>query len=136
MYQWHGSSEIHHDAWCRRTIMPTGGPSTPEEVMSAWLASNGLPVESPSEDQSFFEPSFVYQSAPEPIQGQRISMPMFEMASNPTIQISDIRSRRFNLMDRIGTASRQTDTVLTDPADIQLGPYLSIWQRLDRDDVV
>lgn len=32
----------------------------------------------------------------------RVTFPTFEIASSPTIRLSDIKSRRFNLIDRSG----------------------------------
>lgn len=34
------------------------------------------------------------------VHGNRITVPLFEIASNPTISISSIKQRRFNLMNR------------------------------------
>jgi len=34
------------------------------------------------------------------IQGQEILVPTFEIASNPTIQLSEIKARRFYIVDR------------------------------------
>lgn len=36
------------------------------------------------------------------LQGQRVMVPEFEVVSNPTVRLDDIRSRRFNLIDRTG----------------------------------
>jgi hypothetical protein len=34
------------------------------------------------------------------LQGRRIQVPLFEITSNPTIPITEIRDRRFNLIER------------------------------------
>lgn len=34
------------------------------------------------------------------IRGHRVTMPTFELASNPVINLTNIRERRFNLIDR------------------------------------
>ena len=34
------------------------------------------------------------------LQGKRVILPTFELFSNPTVKVSDIKSRRFNLIDR------------------------------------
>lgn len=35
------------------------------------------------------------------IEGEEILVPTFEVASNPTVRLSDIRARRFNIVDRV-----------------------------------
>jgi len=32
--------------------------------------------------------------------GERVMFPLFEIAANPTIKLSDIKARRFNIVDR------------------------------------
>lgn len=39
--------------------------------------------------------------------GDRIVVPMFELYSNPTVRISEVRRRRFNVIDRIIQKARQ-----------------------------
>jgi len=39
---------------------------------------------------------------PRAIQAQRVTVPEFEIISNPTIRVDDIRQRRFDLIDRSG----------------------------------
>jgi hypothetical protein len=34
------------------------------------------------------------------IRGKRVTIPTFELVSNPTVKISDVKSRRFNIIDR------------------------------------
>ena len=40
------------------------------------------------------------QDAIKRVFGNRVTVPEFEIYSNPTIKISDIASRRFNIIDR------------------------------------
>ncbi len=42
----------------------------------------------------YIEPSYVMNPA------QRVEMPLFELAANPTINLNEVRERRFNLIDR------------------------------------
>ena len=46
------------------------------------------------------------------IRGQRLTVPEFEIFSNPTVRISDVRQRRFNLIDRYERF--EDDTVVID----------------------
>lgn len=39
-------------------------------------------------------------------EGRRVTMPMFELSSSPSIPIGDIRSRRFNLIERVQDGMR------------------------------
>jgi len=39
--------------------------------------------------------------------GGRVMMPTFEIAANPTIRISDVKRRRFNVIDRAAQSARQ-----------------------------
>lgn len=42
-----------------------------------------------------------------PIRGRRVVIPSFEIFSSPKIRISDIKQRRFNIIDRAVTKARQ-----------------------------
>lgn len=45
---------------------------------------------------------------PKWLKGRRVTVPLFEIGSNPTIPFSEIRERRFNLIERAqGTARSQ-----------------------------
>jgi hypothetical protein len=47
-------------------------------------------------------------SAPESrVFGDRVTVPEFEIASNPTVRIAEVRRRRFNVIDRIQQKARQ-----------------------------
>jgi len=47
-------------------------------------------------------------SAPESrIQGERVTVPEFEIISNPTVRISEVKRRRFNVIDRAQQKARQ-----------------------------
>lgn len=39
--------------------------------------------------------------------GQRVTIPTFEVFSNPTIHISEVKRRRFNIIDRMPSDSRR-----------------------------
>jgi hypothetical protein len=41
------------------------------------------------------------------IKGDRISVPEFEIVSNPTVRISEVKRRRFNVIDRAVQKARQ-----------------------------
>lgn len=41
------------------------------------------------------------------IMGDRVNVPEFEIAANPTIRIAEVRRRRFNIIDRIQQKARQ-----------------------------
>lgn len=40
------------------------------------------------------------QSNKDKVFGERVTIPEFEIVSNPTIRIDDVKRRRFNLIDR------------------------------------
>ena len=47
-------------------------------------------------------------SAPESrVFGERVTVPTFELVSNPTVRFSEVRRRRFNLIDRAQQKARQ-----------------------------
>ena len=47
-------------------------------------------------------------SAPESrVFGDRISVPEFELVSNPTVRIAEVKRRRFNVIDRAQQKARQ-----------------------------
>ena len=39
--------------------------------------------------------------------GNKVTIPEFEMVSNPTVRIAEVRQRRFNIIDRAAEASRK-----------------------------
>lgn len=45
------------------------------------------------------------------IRGQRVTVPEFEIVSNPTVRIGDVKQKRFNLIDRIGKMEDQKFTL-------------------------
>lgn len=34
------------------------------------------------------------------VRGERVTIPLFEIVSNPTVRIAEVRQRRFNVIDR------------------------------------
>lgn len=47
-------------------------------------------------------------SAPESrVFGDRVTVPTFVLASNPTVRISEVKQRRFNIIDRAQQKARQ-----------------------------
>jgi len=47
-------------------------------------------------------------SAPESrVQGDRVTVPTFELLSNPTVRIAEARMRRFNVINRMQQKARQ-----------------------------
>lgn len=62
-------------------------------------------------------------SAPESrVQGDRVTIPEFEIVSNPTVRISEVRRRRFNVIDRAQQKARQ---------EIQAQEDANIFRALD-----
>lgn len=49
-----------------------------------------------------------YYPPVEKIVGERVTIPEFEIYSSPTIRISEVKSRRFNLIDRLSGKFRIT----------------------------
>ena len=41
------------------------------------------------------------------LRGQQVTVPSFEIFANPTVRISDVKRRRFNLIDRSVQTARQ-----------------------------
>lgn len=54
------------------------------------------------------------------IEGERIIVPIFEIASNPTVKLREVKIRRFNLIDRIQVRTRQFIQEAEDAALINL----------------
>ena len=57
--------------------------------MVAQLPSGALPI-------------YDKDPAPTGIAARRVTIPEFEIYSNPSVKISDVRQRRFNIIDRFG----------------------------------
>ena len=51
------------------------------------------------------------------ITARRVTVPTFELYSNPTIQISSVKQRRFNIMDR-ATQKARNDIMAQEDANI------------------
>lgn len=105
-----------------------------------------LPRQPPPHGPTYLEPSHVYNPAVPTarVPAERVQMPEFEIASNPTIRLSEVRERRFNLVDRIRDGSvsevsmgsqvpyepNHDKTYTNEPR-----PYCpSVWERLLGDD--
>ena len=54
------------------------------------------------------------------IEGDRIIVPIFEIASNPTVKLREVKIRRFNIIDRIQVRTRQYIQEAEDAALINL----------------
>jgi hypothetical protein len=50
--------------------------------------------------------AIVNPSATNQIRGRRVQVPLFEIASNPTIRLDGLRSRAFDLYDRVPGTTR------------------------------
>jgi hypothetical protein len=62
-------------------------------------------------------------SAPESyVQGERIMVPEFEVVSNPTVRIAEVKRRRFNIIDRAQQKARQ---------EIQAQEDINIFSAID-----
>lgn len=86
-----------------------------------------------------------------PILARRVEVPMFEILSNPTVRLSEVRSRRFNIIDRSSVASIQEaedaeifrilEDVGRKAAETPVEPPLpevyrpTIWERILGDDL-
>jgi len=66
-----------------------------------------------------------WNKVPTGIFGQRVVIPQFEIFSNPTVRITDIKSRRFSLMERGELFDH--DEVLVD-SNNEIGP-IGRWKR-------
>ena len=53
-------------------------------------------------------------SAPEsPVRGDRVTIPEFEIISNPVVRIREVKQRRFNVIDRaVQKAKQEIKTIL------------------------
>jgi hypothetical protein len=85
----------------------------------------------------------------EPVTPERVQVPEFEIVSNPTIPLSEIRNRRFNLVDREQPRFMEASWV-ANPVDLNTliqrketsftnvpRPYCpTFWERLLGDDSV
>jgi hypothetical protein len=54
------------------------------------------------------------------VKATRVTIPEFEIYSNPTIRISEVKQRRFNVIDRHG--DRPFDETIVISANGKIGP--------------
>lgn len=75
---------------------------------SGWTTNITAPPNTVTFNHGWPSPMNVPQSRQMPIrEGEEVLVPTFEVATNPQISLSDLRTRRFNILDRTSIASVQ-----------------------------
>jgi len=74
-----------------------------------------------------------------PIRGTRVTVPEFEISSNPTVQLSDVRMRRFGLFDREDDIQNIPSAVLHQEPHRNVpydGPRPTAWEKITGEELI
>lgn len=103
------------DSWKDRLIQNAISSSKGRSSLAAAMAN---PIRRSLDYQGIARRALVVEQMPvggltycepaEKVFGERVTIPEFELYSNPTVRISEVKQRRFNLIDRLNLKFRIT----------------------------